>query len=226
MKALILRNDAEAGVATSRALIDKGFQVLCVETQAVAHALIRIDTIDLLVMDERVQGQLTHAIALSGERRNPYLSAILLTDRAGEDTDDLYGLIPALYALAGTASGPDLIARLAMSAVSGQDAIAARVARDAALETQDVEEVEEAVEVTTAGIEPDTPDGVLVLDETFAVPTVLPALRHPPQPLERVEAIVLQQVAAMLGGGDDVMPLVHPAARRHPSRPTPARIAG
>ena len=96
MKALILRSDAKASVATAHALIEKGFQILSVDTQAVAHALIRVDTIDLLVMDERIEGQLTHAIALSGERRNPYLSTILLTDRKAHETDDLFDLIPCL----------------------------------------------------------------------------------------------------------------------------------
>lgn len=132
MKALILRNDAQASVATARALIDKGFQILSVDTLAVAHALIRIETIDLLVLDERVEGQLTHSIALSGERRNPYLSAILLTDRNGEETDDLYDLIPSLYALAGSETAPELLGRLALSAVSNQQEVVARVARHAA----------------------------------------------------------------------------------------------
>jgi hypothetical protein len=54
VKALILQKDAGAACATSRVLIDKGFQILGVETLAVAHALIRVDTIDLLVMDERL----------------------------------------------------------------------------------------------------------------------------------------------------------------------------
>ena len=118
MKALILRNDAAASLATAHALIDKGFQILSVDTQAVAHALIRVDVIDLLVMDERVEGQLTHAIALSAERKNPYLSAILLTDRTAEETDDLFDLIPSLYGLAGHETAPAMLGKLALSAVS------------------------------------------------------------------------------------------------------------
>lgn len=46
MKALILRNEANDAVATARVLIEKAVQILCVETPSVAHALIRIDTID------------------------------------------------------------------------------------------------------------------------------------------------------------------------------------
>lgn len=140
MKALILRSDAKASVETAHALIDKGFQILTVDTQAAAHTLIRMDVIDLLVMDERVEGQLTHAIALSGERRNPYLSAILLTDRRAEETDDLYDLIPCLYGLAGSDTAPELLAKLALSAVSNIEAALARVAEVAAVEAAEAAE--------------------------------------------------------------------------------------
>lgn len=131
MKALILRNDAAASLATAHALIDKGFQILSVDTQAVAHALIRVDVIDLLVMDERVEGQLTHAIALSAERKNPYLSAILLTDRTAEETDDLFELIPSLYGLVGHDTAPVILGKLALSAVSAGVMAAAAVEEEA-----------------------------------------------------------------------------------------------
>ena len=68
MKALILRNDAEAAVATARTLIDQGFHIMSVDTLDVAKAIARIDAIDLIVMDERVEGQLTREVGLSGER--------------------------------------------------------------------------------------------------------------------------------------------------------------
>lgn len=140
MKALILRNDAAASLATAHALIDKGFQILSVDTQALAHALIRIDVIDLLVMDERVEGQLTHAIALSAERKNPYLSAILMTDRTAEETDDLFELIPSLYGLVGGDTTPQILGKLALSAVS--DA----VALPKLFEQEDVNEVPDMCE--------------------------------------------------------------------------------
>lgn len=137
MKALILRADPKTACDTARALIDKGFQTLSVDTQAVAHALIRVDAIDLLVMDERIEGQLTHAIALSGERKNPYLSAILMTDRGREDTDDLFDLIPSLYGLMSSDTTPEMLAKLAMSAVENVDTAVARVAQTAQDEAQE-----------------------------------------------------------------------------------------
>lgn len=211
MKALILRNDTDAAIATARALIDKGFQVLCVETLTVAHSLIRVDTIDLLVMDERVEGQLTHAIALSGERRNPYLSAIFLTDRSSAETDDLYALIPSLYALVGAETAPELLGKLALSAVSNVEEVIARVASHAAMEQ--AEENAFAHEM----VEENSNPGVLILDAASAIVSdddgdcfdasyadvaiAFPALaeiaasRHPT--LEKVEDVLMDEVAAL-----------------------------
>ncbi len=130
MKALLLRHDVEAAAGDAQALIDKGFQVVCVETRNVAHALMRIETVDLLVMEERIGGRLTHALALSAERHNPYISTVLMTDRPGSETDELYELIPSLYALVGTDTAPRLLGQLALSSVENYDEIEARVRRN------------------------------------------------------------------------------------------------
>ncbi|MCG3267273.1 imidazoleglycerol-phosphate dehydratase [Yoonia sp. I 8.24] len=153
MKALILRSNADAAVATARVLIEKGFQVLCVESHKVAYALVRLDTIDLLVMDETINGQLTHSLALSGERRNPYISTILLTERIGSQTDDLYDLIPCLHALVGQRTPAALLGQLAVASVSNKDAIAARVAHN---EMQDAAE-EAPVDLTWDGFDVNEP---------------------------------------------------------------------
>jgi hypothetical protein len=208
MKALILRQDAQAAAAVSRTLMDKGFQILCVEKLDVAHALIRVDTIDLLVMDERIDGQLTHAIALSGERKNPYLSAILLTDRTGEETDDLYALIPALYALAGMSVGADVIAKLALSAVSNTDDVMARVARQIAVEKAEqaavgtpevaapkplvLDDIILAEEMTCADEEPSPADLVFAQPEMAAIRALRPLT-----PLERMDDAISAEIAAI-----------------------------
>lgn len=129
MKALILRKNATATASCAQALIDKGFQVVCVDTRKVARALIQLETIDLLVMDEQVDGRLTHALALSAERRNPYVSTIMVTDRTGPETDDLYDLIPCLYGLVGSESSGRLISQLALASTENFDEAQARVQR-------------------------------------------------------------------------------------------------
>lgn len=127
MKALILRADAAQAVETAQLLAQQGFQTLCVASRDIAHAMIRADVIDLMVMDERVGGQLTHTLALSAERRNPYVSTIILTDAAADATDDLYDLLPSLYALVGTGVGARMMAQLVLSAVANVDAVTQRV---------------------------------------------------------------------------------------------------
>jgi len=214
MKALILRNDPDAARETSRALMDKGFQILCIETLSVAHALIRVDTVDLLVMDERVEGQLTHAIALSGERKNPYLSTILLTDRKGEDTDDLYALIPTLYALAGMETSPLIMGQLALCAVSNPAEAKARVARNVAA-TMMVEEavlppLARAPEPVLAHSDQDDEEPTCA-DLALADPDMAEVVaRSLPEPLQRIDDVIMAEVAAVF--------------RSHGMRDTPSAI--
>ena len=204
MKALILRQDPEAACAVSRALMDKGFQILCVEKLDVAHALIRVDTIDLLVMDERIDGQLTHAIALSGERKNPYLSAILMTDRGREETDDLYALIPSLYALVGMQSGAELLGKLALSAVSNTDDVMARVARQRAADKAEAGPppllLDDIIATPSEPADPEDDLEPAPADIAIAAPE-LAAMRAQPArpltPLERIDDVILAQVAAI-----------------------------
>jgi hypothetical protein len=193
MKALILQKDADAACATSRVLIDKGFQILCVETLTVAHALIRVDTIDLLVMDERFDGQLTHSIALSGERRSPYLSVIMLTDRDGVETDELYDLIPCLYALAGSGTAPHVLGQLAMSAVSNMDEAIARVNRRAAREADDLAPLELSInDLITHAPAPSCADIAIAAPEMAEL-----AATKRITPLEKVDDVVMAEMATI-----------------------------
>lgn len=185
MRALILQTDSDAAVASSRALIDKGFEILCVKNRDVAETLIRMDTIDLLVMDEQIDGCLTHAIALSGERKNPYISSIIVTDRTKAETDDLYDLIPSLYALVGGETEPNLVGQLALSSVANVDDMRARVRKHLDADVADAVAADDLVledmaEVATA---PERPAAVDVMTPpTIAeapIRVVLPATANP-----------------------------------------------
>jgi len=207
MKALILRQDPKGACVVSRALMDKGFQILCVEKLDVAHALIRVDTIDLLLMDERIDGQLTHAIALSGERKNPYLSTILLTDRPGAQTDDLYALIPSLYAMAGMDVGADIVAKLALSAVSNVADVMARVARQKAADIAEAGPVpptlilEDIVRDPGEAGDPDDDLEPACADVAIAAPAMADVRagrsERPLSSMERIEDVILAEVAAI-----------------------------
>lgn len=137
MKALILRKNVTAAISCAQALMEKGFHIAYSETQVFARELIKADTIDLLVMDETIGGRLTHALAHSVERRNPYVSVIMATDRTGSETDELYDLIPCLYGLVGTDSSGPLISQLAIASTETYDEAAARIRRNAALVAED-----------------------------------------------------------------------------------------
>lgn len=179
MRALILRNDPDAAVESSRALIDKGFQILCVENRTVAETLIRMDTIDLLVMDEEVEGCLTHGIALSGERKNPYISSIIVTDRTKDETDDLYDLIPSLYALVGGDTAPKLVGQLALSSVANVEDAQARVRRNRAAAMADFagDAVADAAEHIAVSPLPDFAEPVVAADVPVqAAPAVVTAV--------------------------------------------------
>jgi len=191
MKALILRQNPQSACAISKVLIDKGFQILCVETLAVAHALIRMETIDLLVMDERFDGQLTHAIALSGERRSPYISAIMLTDRDRAETDDLYDLIPCLYALAGTKISPHILGQLALAAVSNMEEAIARVRERTLLLNEMV--TPEVEEENMAGATPDYADSAIAAPELAEL-----QMEEPPSPAWQMGEGVAPDIAAMM----------------------------
>ena len=127
MKALVLREDTESAVACAQALIANGFQVACVESRQTAKAVLQLEPIDLLVFDERVGGRLTHSLALTAERRNPFVNAIIMTDRQSAEADELYDLLPCLYAQVGMDIAPDVFGQLALSSIESAEAAQARV---------------------------------------------------------------------------------------------------
>ena len=196
MKALILRQNGAAATAISRQLLEQGYQILCVETQASAHALIRLEPIDLIVMDERIEGQLTHAIALSAERKNPQVGAIMITDRGSDETDDLFDLIPALYAQVGGEVGPSVIAELAEAAM---------VAPISAHAAEAVEEVDEITEIEDIQLRTQTSQPLVPIsyaDIAIAGPAMAELLTDPEEEAEMgadaMDAAARAQIAAIL----------------------------
>ncbi|MEL6682395.1 MAG: hypothetical protein AAFQ09_07090 [Pseudomonadota bacterium] len=201
MRALILRHDPNAAIASSRALIDKGFQILCVDTRAAAEMLVRSNTIDLLLLDEQVQGELTHPVVLSGERNNPYISAILMTDRTREETDDLYDLIPSLYALAGLKTEASIIGQLALTSVTHSTDTLARIAENAAADKAEAE----APDVFAKPQHDETPlvltEQIPSVEQTVRVADQVDPFQMPAEPKTvpaEPETVVLQDVASAI----------------------------
>ena len=90
MQALILSDSPETQLRMTQVLSRRGFQVTQCESVMMATAHVRAGTFDLMVMDERVHGTLTHRVALSAEKRAPFVKTVLLSDRTDSDVDDLY----------------------------------------------------------------------------------------------------------------------------------------
>ena len=205
MKALILRKNVTAAISCAQALMEKGFHIAYSETQDFARELIKADTIDLLVMDETIGGRLTHALAHSVERRNPYVSVIMATDRTGSETDELYDLIPCLYGLVGTDSSGLLISQLAIASTETYDEAAARIRRNAALVAED-EDFEDSdadlqrayAEMMGNGATAEQQAGAETeeLDVLAAVSRLAAALPAPPMAPPREASVLVESDAA------------------------------
>ena len=118
MQALILSDSPETQLRMTQVLSKRGFQVTQCESVTMATAHVRACTFDLIVMDERVHGALTHRIALSAEKRAPFVKTVLLSDRTDADVDDLYELLPSLVSIISPNLSPDLIGQFALASVA------------------------------------------------------------------------------------------------------------
>lgn len=129
MQVMILDEDPDFQARVARALMGRGFQVVCVDSLAAAEAFVRLDLLDLIVLGERVHGRLSHSVALLAECRSPAVPSIVLTDRTGPEVGELFDLIPAVYSILGRRTAPTMIAQIAVAAVTAQPA---RVGADSA----------------------------------------------------------------------------------------------
>lgn len=120
MQALVLNDDRDAQTGITMALLKRGFHVINAESISVAMGYVGLGAIDLVVINERIDGQLSHSVALSAEYHNPQVATLMMTPRSDKDVDELYDLLPSLYCLLGTELAPELIAQLALSAVVGK----------------------------------------------------------------------------------------------------------
>jgi len=120
MQALVLNDDRDAQTGVTMALLKRGFHVINAESISVAMAYVGLGAIDLVVLNERIEGQLSHSVALSAEYHNPQVTTLLMTPRTDPEVDELYDLLPSLYSLLGTDLPADLVAQLALSAVVGK----------------------------------------------------------------------------------------------------------
>ena len=99
MFALVIENDPSRLAPLATALADRGYRVVTAGRVEDAQILARGIAFDVIVQSETLGSRLTHAALLSAARRNPDLSAIVLTNRGREDADELFEMLPNLYGL-------------------------------------------------------------------------------------------------------------------------------
>lgn len=91
-------------------------------SQKVARTILGQARVDVLIMAEKVQGQLTHATALFAEYRNPKLATLVLTDRTDPEVEELYQLIPSVCGILGAAVDEHIVLQLARSETPSAEA--------------------------------------------------------------------------------------------------------
>jgi hypothetical protein len=119
MQVMVLEQDQFFQAQLASALMGKGFQVICVDNVGAAENFIRLDFIDILVFGERLEGKLSHSVALLAECKNPLVNAVLLTDRTGNDIDELFDLLPSVYAILGRKVTPAVVAQVVLASTVG-----------------------------------------------------------------------------------------------------------
>ncbi|SMY09156.1 response regulator [Flavimaricola marinus] len=131
MQVMVMNDDPEVQIRVTKGLMSKGFQVVGMETIARACAYVKLDPVDILITGERIGGRLSHTVALAAEYANPMVTTMLLTDRKDPEIDELYDLLPSLYALISPQSDPAIVTRLALSAVASPEDAERRMHRNA-----------------------------------------------------------------------------------------------
>ncbi|WP_394198052.1 PleD family two-component system response regulator [Litoreibacter albidus] len=120
MLALVLSDDPTTHHTINQCLTKRGFQVVNSESVMMATAHVRAWRFDLIVMTERVSERLTHQVALSAEKRAPFVKTLLLSDRKDAEVDELFELLPSLVSIVSPDINADLIAQIALASVAGR----------------------------------------------------------------------------------------------------------
>lgn len=112
MQALILNSDRSVLRAHTVALLKHGFSVVNATSLEEAQDYSRLGAFDLVLMEERVEGRLTHTISLIAEQKKDDVITVLITDRADNALNELCDLLPSLNCFVGTGVSNDLLMKL------------------------------------------------------------------------------------------------------------------
>lgn len=120
MQVLLLDDDHSRHEAVMTAFLKAGSHIMATSSLNVAEAILTHGYIDLLIASERLRDRLTHTTALFAEHRNPKVSTVMITDKSGEDADEIYELIPSVHCIVGSEVPAAIIFELGRASVVSQ----------------------------------------------------------------------------------------------------------
>jgi len=123
MDVMIVDDDLVLQVQIARALMGCGLGVICAGGVAMAQSVLRLSPPRALILGERIDGRLSHGLALLAECRNPEVAVVMLTDRTGPDLSELSDLMPAIRALLGRRIGAGAVVQVLRSVLDGAGAM-------------------------------------------------------------------------------------------------------
>ena len=155
MHALLVSDQPKLMTQISSKLMDCGFLVLGVNSVDAAEQFLRDTSVDLLVMEEKVSGRLTHTLSLLAEYRVSTSSTVIVTERQGDDLDELFELLPGLSCVFGKGIPAEFVAQMALASTSGR-AIKGKLSSKAmARPALPKPEAEQSVEPVAADAQPE-----------------------------------------------------------------------
>lgn len=117
MQALILGDDFGNQTRLAAALMAAGFQVICVESTRAAQSYMGAQIVDVLIVTETRSVRVGQSCACVAHSRNRQVSVLVVTDRTGPATDELFDEVPQLYGVIGFDMPPAMIAGLARASI-------------------------------------------------------------------------------------------------------------
>lgn len=117
MQALILGDDYSSQARLAAALMATGFQVICVESVGAAASYVRTQMIDVLIVTETRSVRVGQSCACIAHSQNRQVSVLVVTDRTGPATEELFEEVPQLYGVIGFDLPPAMIAGLAQASI-------------------------------------------------------------------------------------------------------------
>lgn len=120
MQVLILDDNARRQQELRELLEAKGVLVLSATSVGEANTFLRRTIADLVILRHWIDGRASLSVALAAEYYNPGVATLLLSDESREDADELFELLPSMTSLLGEGSQAELVARVALSALTSQ----------------------------------------------------------------------------------------------------------